>query len=106
MEDGGFQRLIAIGMMVVGLLAVAGIISSAVFETRFKRQGLSKPQEEQIRKIVHEMIKAEAGKTREASVYMQSVPGLYYKVGLMAGPILERENEGGIATEVKEAEKK
>lgn len=101
MEDGGFQRLIAVGMMIVGLLAVAGIISSAVFETRFKSRGLSKPQEEQIRKIVHEMIMDEAGKTREAVMPVQPVPGLYYKVGLMAGPILERENEGDIVTEVK-----
>ena len=101
MEDGRFQRLIAVGMMIVGLLAVAGIISSAVFETRFKKQALSGAQEEQVRKIVHEMIMDEAGKTREAGMSVRSVPGLYYKVGLMAGPILERENESGIVTEVK-----
>ena len=101
MEDGRFQRLIAVGMMVVGLLAVAGIISSAVFEMRFKRQGLSKPQDEQVRKIVREMIMDEAGKTREAGMSVHPVHGLVYKVGLMAGPILERENEGDIATEVK-----
>ena len=101
MEDGGFQRLIAVGMIIVGLLEVAGLISSAVFETRSKSQGLSKPQEEQVRKIVHEMIMSEAGKTREAGMDCTSMPGLVYKDGLMAGPKLERENEGDIATEVK-----
>ena len=95
MEDGGFQRLIAVGMMIVGLLAVAGIISSAVFEKRFKSQGLSKPQEERVRKIVHEMIMDEAGKTREAGMSVQSATGLVYKDGLMAGPKPERENKEG-----------
>lgn len=86
MEDGGFQRLIAVGMMIVGLLAVAGIISSAVFEMRFKSQALSGAQEEQVRKIMREMIMSEAGKTREAGMSVQSAPGLVYKDGLMAGP--------------------
>lgn len=95
MEDGGFQRLIAVGMMIVGLLTLAGLISSAMFEMRSKKQGLSKPQEEQVRKIVREMIMSETGKTREAGMSVQSMPRLYYKDGLMAGPKPERENKGG-----------